>query len=512
MNLIPNKPCNAPNYWCTWAIQNYMYGQRKGEFEFKELEGDRGAYHARSNLNEDLMLGVEGWAKNLYHEVRGDLFIILDDGWDVPVETPPSSTLYYSSFHLNTVKFPSFAGIPQERLKAINEEIKRLGWRGIGLWVACQEATEYLSESDNSHEKYWRERVDWSKYAGISYWKVDWGKKAYRKNFRRFLTNLGKEFYPNLIIEHATLSLPFNSPQGNGRVDNTYINKCAKFLEFSSVLRLYDVSSQLSIPTMLDRVANVLKVAKPETPGLHLINCEDEVYIAAALGCVTGILRHPLKGLRPNGDIVLSFIGPRHLKKRIDEVIRAIHWHRIAPPFNAGSVAVEVDRKILHDKWEFKEGETWFSNVIGKTVIQGAPARIARGLELPQVDINDDPPFVITSRNPNGAISIATLGRVSPERGFYVPKANVTIEVGEHRGIFGIFGSFNNLVIQFEEKLGFKTIFAQDLAGKTATDITNKIIIKAHDLEISGEMIEKLGLFASNVDDISDPRLVMCLR
>ena len=80
MNLIPNNPCNAPNYWCTWAMQNYIYGQGQDTIDLEELEGDIGARHGATNINEDLLLGTEGWAQELYPNIRGDLFILLDDG------------------------------------------------------------------------------------------------------------------------------------------------------------------------------------------------------------------------------------------------------------------------------------------------------------------------------------------------------------------------------------------------------------------------------------------------
>ena len=38
-----------------------------------------------------------------------------------------------------------------------------------------------------------------------------------------------------------------------------------------------------------------------------LLNVEDEVYIAATLGCSIGVMCHPLRGLRPNGDADVFF-------------------------------------------------------------------------------------------------------------------------------------------------------------------------------------------------------------
>lgn len=507
MNIIPEEPGIAPNYWCTWAVQNFIYGQTKEDFDLEELEGNLGALHARSNLNEELLLSKDGWANVFYPKVRRDIYLLLDDGWDVPTNTTEDSTLYFSSFHLNGNRFPSIKGEPQERLKTLNDTVKKIGWKGIGLWVACQEATNYLTESDHSKEEYWTNRIKWSRYAGIKYWKVDWGRKALRTKFRRYLTELSQKLYPDLKIEHAIIRLPFNSYQSDGRVESNFVKRCAKWFNFSDVLRLYDVSPQLSIPTMLDRVANVLKEANSTYQGRHLVNCEDEVYIAAALGCTTGVLRHPLIGLRPQEKNDLSFVGPRQIKKRMDEVVRAIHWHRIAPPFSVGSSAIYLDNRILFDSWDYQKGDTWFSDVFGKNVRQGAPARVSRGISLPIVDIDDEPPFVIASQNPNGAISIATLGRTLPDKGYFNPKAEITLNITKLFKYIGIFGYFKTLTLKLDEFP--KEIWAQDLAGDHALNISNDLTKHNNSLILSGELIEKIGQNASSPGDISEPGLVI---
>jgi hypothetical protein len=39
-NLVPARLGMAPNYWCTWSVQNYMYGIGKPALDPKESEGD----------------------------------------------------------------------------------------------------------------------------------------------------------------------------------------------------------------------------------------------------------------------------------------------------------------------------------------------------------------------------------------------------------------------------------------------------------------------------------------
>ena len=62
--------------------------------------------------------------------------------------------------------------------------------------------------------------------------------------------------------------------------------------------RTYAVTSILSLPTTLDRLAEMLKGAQGQG-GRALFNVEDEVYVAAAMGSTMDVLRHPLEGLRP---------------------------------------------------------------------------------------------------------------------------------------------------------------------------------------------------------------------
>ena len=83
---------------------------------------------------------------------------------------------------------------------------------------------------------------------------------------------------------------------GSGRYapwdDGKILASALDLLSFTSVLRTYDVLLQLSVPTTLDRVAQLLKNRPESATGVGgLLLCEDEVYIGAALGCAMGIMR-----------------------------------------------------------------------------------------------------------------------------------------------------------------------------------------------------------------------------
>ena len=82
----------------------------------------------------------------------------MDDRWDVPLS---GDNTYYGSLILNKEKFPNFT------LKALTEQIKSLGWKGLGGWVCAQESE--IHKTSNSPIDYWEERLKEAKEAGISY-------------------------------------------------------------------------------------------------------------------------------------------------------------------------------------------------------------------------------------------------------------------------------------------------------------------------------------------------------
>jgi hypothetical protein len=332
------------------------------------------------------------------------------------------------------------------------------------------------------------------------------------------MSKLALEKAPGLIVEHGVQAEdgPFNEWPGTGRIEQKYIDTAVNRIQYAEVLRLYDISPQLGIPTTLERLAAVLNAVKtkPKTEGY--LNCDDEVYIAAALGGTMGILRNPMIGLRPDGDPDIYMKGPRMQKKRMDEVVRAVRWQRIAPAYGPRGEKVCLDSRAIFDSWKYTLGEFWTSaedwsydyNSIDKVVTQGAPARVTRGLELPEVTGTDDPPYIIASLNPSGAVSIAALGRLSPGKGYYCPEADVTLKAGNAR-IFGIFGYYRSLTLVFDKPLGKVKVWAQDLAGDEAEDITGKVKITKTGILIPGEIIKNIGLSAASKGDLSDPGMVL---
>jgi len=513
MNLIPETPGKAPNYWCTWGIQNYSLTDVTNMVSWTG---------PASNLDERLLFEDPGWAARYFDKVRGDLYILFDAGWDVPVGIDGDKERWrFSPLLPDPARFPSCTGAPAGQLRKLDELCKRHGWRGAGLWGAPQipgEGRDGFTADPATAEAYWRERARWTHEAGIEYWKIDSGHHGDSAEYRRMLTSLARAEAPGLLLEHASVSGPFNDvavPWNDAPATNTgrhrspdgAFQRAVDFLSFSDILRTYDVTPQLSVVTSLDRAAQLLAAGKAEAEGRGLVNCEDEPYLDAGLGCVMGILRHPLWLPRPNQDY-----NPAQVHRHIDEVTRAVRWQRLAPAVGVNEAATILDDRVLFDKWLFREGDCWAWWVIGQEIVQGAPARVARGMALPVVSAEGEAPFVVASRHPNGAIAVATLSRTSTEKGTFVPLADVTIEAGDGCAPIGIFGKYRSLRLNLTEPPGSRRVWAQDLAGDEAVDITDKISLGEKQIIFPGELIDQVGCSAATPGDQSELGLVLTLK
>jgi hypothetical protein len=449
------------------------------------LEGDSGSRLAHNAMNEDSLLGHGGWATKFHSKVRNDLYLLLDDGWEA------GGT---ATFQLDPDKFPSFKGTSMERLRALNKEIEGLGWRGAGLW--CRNTPG--GNADLELESLCNE-------AGIRYWKIDIGDP----NFN--LVRIRNRSRAPLTLEHVHGEPPVN---GNWKEDGRFgpqawDSKRMETLRNTDVYRTYDVTSILSLPTTLDRIAEMLGTAAGH-PELHgLLNVEDEVYVAAVLGCTMGIMRHPLCGLRPAEDPDLFFNGQRKPKLRMDEVVRALRWQRIAAPFSCGIGTFESDAEILMDSWRFARGETWQHDLLGTTVWQGAPAILARNIALPVVKAKGEKPFVFAGRFPNGAVAVGAQERTRPGRAWYMPPCQVTLDIGDAQGPIGVFGEMDRLTLSFARVQRAKRVLAQDLAGDEPVDITEDVEFDGASVHLPGRVLREAGLRHRTPGDLSSPGAVV---
>ena len=497
MNLIPGKPGLTPNYYCTWGAQNGFYNRKDNPEKFT---GSGGAQVARHSLTEETVFGDSGMARE-HDRIRGDLYFVLDDGWDVPYTVDPNTARYeFGSLMLNEEKFASCSGAPEVRLQKMNDMMKNLGWKGVGLWIASQAQGETSGNklSLEQSKDFWKERILWSKYAGVEYWKVDWGVYSTDVSWRRMLTQLGKELYPELFIEQCRCMGCTNDNNNRFAGWDNVTDENLAILAFSDVFRSYDAWDQLSVATTMDRLG-VLLTAEMEEKALGIINVEDEPYIGAALGCAIGIMR-------------TRFRPTRRTTKLMDEATRAIMWQRIAPAFGVKETKSYVSDELLTDAWFFEKGEVFATELDNKELTQIAPNVVSRGINLPRVkDYIENAPYVVAAKNPNGAVSISTLPR-STGRKIEFPLSTIEFDVGDSDVPIGIFGLYNQLILNFTDSVSGKKVYVQDLAGYEAQDITNLISCKGNQLVISGEVISKAGLSNASENDLSSPGLVMVLK
>ncbi len=487
--LIPDIINPSPDYYSTWQTQQYF-------------TNDGGSALQRANLIEANIFGNGKCQSsiNFYFKVRKDLFFVMDDSWDIPFSGDTKK--YFRSLILNKQRFPSYAKkyvSNRHALKNLNEAVKRKGWKALGGWICAQESDSFLF--GKTQTDYWIKRAKWANYAGFAYWKVDWGKHSYDYNFRKLLTDIAHQYAPNLIVEHA-------------RNDS--------IIPVRDVFRTYDVPAFLTIPMTMKQLKNTLTLYTSESKYKGLICAEDEVYIAAGLGCTIGIMRHPMAGNLTNGKPDPSFPAMhRNLKTKMDEVTRAVMWHKIAPAFGVNAAQTYIDSLNLTDSWQIQhmdeEIESWWfepwtglkkdENIIAET----GPAAISRSMPLPIVtpDENGDNQFVVASKNPNGAVSITVAARTK-DRKYWTPNCDISISSGDAK-TFGIFGYYKSLTINTSLNLSRVTIEAQDLAGVQVIDISSKIIISQSKLIIPGKVITEIGKGEQSSGDTSEPGLVLVI-
>lgn len=447
----------------------------------------------RASLTEQALFGdgpLEGWC-SMFPEIRKDLTFVMDDSWDISIGESARKSLeensLYGSLHLAEDRFPSCTGHPKDRLSQLKELVCAQGWRSLGGWVCAQEAPGLPPTNRRS---YWIERLRWMKESGFSYWKVDWGKECKHLEWRRLLTDLGTVYAPDLVIEHAMI------PEA---------------VCFSNAFRTYDVENINAIAPTIQRVVDLLGFTANPGP-FGIINCEDEPYIAAGLGCAIGVMRHGFKGPFPDGRMDTCFppIG-RHIKDRLDEVIRGVRWHRICGPIPVANDAI-IGQELGTDVWEVHAGETWNKREPGSFYRESAPLRVSRGMPLCTVRVEDDTPqpFVLASRAPNGATAIAALGRTLG-RTYTKAGADVTAQVGRPGLPIGIFGAYRSLTLIHDQAPEGCRVLAQDLCADEAVDITKSIRQSGHALTLDGDLIDRIGRAGGRPGDVSEAGMVLQL-
>jgi hypothetical protein len=500
MNLVPTTPSTAPNHWCTW---NRQYAAALTTEGYGLLDG-AGAQMARDALHRE---ALDAWLASLHPRARSDLLVVLDDGWDLPLASAEEQKPWFGMLEPHADRFPGgFADIATT--------VARTGWRGFGAWVCVQEPKRLFTgwgAMPAEREAWWTGAAQRFQAAGGAYWKCDWGACSRDEEVRRLIARVARAHAPGLWVEHTTCRWPLNDWQRTCRLGKDLAAAGRTTLGYSDVYRTYDVLTPLSVPTTLERVARLLAGARIEPGARGLLHAEDEVYIGAVLGCVLGVMRFP----RPDGLDGRQFpVFPerfecgRAIMSAQDEVARAVRWARIAPAWSAGGETTLLDAEYLEDAWTFAPGDTTFSPVIGSTIQQCAPARIARGLPLPEVASAGAAPYVAVSRHPAGACAVGMFGRTSPD-GWRIPLADVTMDVGDAPGPVGVFGHCRQLTILGSGIVEGMRIVAQDLLADIADDITGAVSMAPGRLTIPGDVLRRIGTAAAATGDRSEPGVIV---
>ena len=507
-NLVPEEPSTAANYWCTWYAQNY-WQQRGGEItDFDAINNP----NAREELSyKHLFNPVDGWVTNYLPRGRSDWFFLIDHGWqtkEASERTLPGAKPFFS-LDMDQRDFPEFASDdPGESLRLFNNEIIDNGWKGLGIW------TRGTVDSITA-----RKMVEWSKYAGIKYWKIDGGGIQDFWSFK-----IKNEIFPELALEYVTgaggnLNPGWDKPDREEypsvyEIGGSKQQDMLRVLQHSDAFRTYDATPILMSVTTLRRAHDILKQTSGKPEYVSILNLQDDCNAAAGLGCLVASKRHPnyMERTLDGKDLHHQLSGKRHMQGRMNEAERFGRWSRIAPAFPAGEGSYQYSDNELFDYYPFTKHDTWNKATYGRIVYQSAPAIMARNMPLPEVEIAGEPPFVMATKYPNGAVCIATEGRVRPEDQWFHPRAKIRIKIEDINQPLGIFGHYDVLILEFVEEIKrIKHIWAQDLLDEKAADIKSKVKFKGNILIIPGKLIDDIGTSAGDEGDISAPGMIIKL-
>ena len=286
VNLVPATPATAANYWCTWYAQNYWV-QRGGEIvDLNKITNPA--------ASEELTYGHlynqnDGWVTNYLPRGRSDWYFLIDHGWqtkEASERSIPGAKPFFS-LQIDPRDFPEYADAePQEALRLFNEEIIANGWRGLGIW------TRGTIDSMAAQTM-----VEWSKYAGIEYWKIDGGGI---ENFWSF--KIKEKIFPQLSLEYVTPAGNLNPGweiEGQKEYPSTYDIggrdqvDMLRVLQNSDAFRTYDASPLLMSVTTLRRAHDILKQTQNQPQYRSTLNLQNDCNAAAGLGFLVASKRPP---------------------------------------------------------------------------------------------------------------------------------------------------------------------------------------------------------------------------
>lgn len=487
MNLIPDAVQNTGSYFCTWDAQC-------DEMHARDLLDK--SIQSRDAMCEEFLFGGNGLLRS-FDGVRQDLIVVLDDGWDVPYGT--TDTRMFGSLDADPERFPSLRALrPAEKLKALSEKIRALGYRGLGLWVPTQslllaDGVEIV-RTPQEERLYWQERAKWCSEAGVLYIKADWGAHQGDADYCRMMTECMRQYAPGLAIEHGLSGRPlFESEERGHDVPEHVRTYLRKVLPVSDYLRTYDVVHELKYASTIDRTSVCLAAAQEVKGPCAVLNIEDTALIGAALGCAVGVMRHAFEKKRK-----YLPLPPRP----VSDSVCALRWQRIAPPFAANSGTLRISDERLKDVWRCpKRPDVFWPNVTEGDYYVTAPAAVSRNMPLPRVRAAGEKPYVVCSVHPDSAALCAAVTPRTFVTGIDVtPPAAIELEGRSASAPIGLFGRFDSLSVTFPEQIEGRRVFAQNLLSDTAQDVTGVVTLSGCTLTVPGEWMLR---FASPEDPAS---------
>ncbi|MBQ2727101.1 MAG: hypothetical protein IJF78_15460 [Clostridia bacterium] len=460
MNYIPTTASETGSYLCTWDRQGFV----ASKYKFT------GGANMRDALTPEYLFGEEENYHWLPREYRSGLYFLLDDGWDTPPHTENNSHIRpFGAVDPHPDKFGSLGRTPTERLTALNKLAQEWGYIGLGLWISPQMYMEDRKVGAEEAREYWIERAVRCQEAGVRYWKVDWGMHDHEVDYRRMLTEVVREYAPDLAVEHTYVQQPLSDLiQRENRV-----RESRELLAFSDFFRTYDIMWPFTDITTLSRIHELLSDPLPfELGAKGILSTEEQQFIAAGLGCAIGIMNPAV------------------------ETRAVLRWQRIAPPFGAAESDYRCSGEMLTDSYDYPKNPVRWVHTGGRVISETAPAVMARGCALPAVEpIGQEKPYVLASRNPHtGAYAIASIRRnIAPNPMTIVP-ADVTWELEDMDAFVGVFGYFESLTLVYPEVLPADCrIFAQNLMDDEAQDITDQVQTDGSRLTLPARTLMQIG-------------------
>lgn len=438
---------SAPDYFCTWLEQGRRWARSHNPYQNPI---DAWASGASDMIGSRQLFGPGGMAEAMPERLRRNLIFLIDSGWDVPVGTTNAQGLAFGTLIPDDNRFPETAGMPVEKkLSRLVSELKKRGWKGVGIWVPAHESGKLLS--GDAQKEYWKEKIEISRAAGITYWKVDWGRHMYDVGFRRLLTDLGHRLHPELWIEHALVPPGhLNDGKGSGFFrDERCLASAAEELRFSDLFRTYDCTWSVNLSVTMARAAEMMKLVQGEQCiGEAILNLESAPILAIGLGGTFGTMAAAADSVLP---AELASLDDAMDNARIgyDEVECALNFRNSVCPFAVGLQEVEnhIPTEWLTDRYELP---AVYGSDAGRVIIK-VPGAITRGLPLPDVtDTGSGVPMIAATRYQSGNYAISILPRAI-DGVLRTPRAKINFELPERPDKIGIFGKFSELKLHWKE-------------------------------------------------------------